>query len=127
MRTLGMNWCKIGAASLSGFILLACSVLWTGCGATAPAQTQTNSGGGAAVQVSLSPAQPSVRLGETLQFSATVTNAQNTAVTWSVNQTAGGSSSTGTIDKNGLYTAPATLPSPATVTVTATSAQDTTK
>ena len=122
-----MNWSKIGAASLPGFLLLACSVLWTGCGATTPAQTQTNSGGSPAVQVSLTPSGPSVRLGETLQFSATVTNAQNTAVTWSVNQTAGGNSTLGTIDKNGLYTAPATLPSPATVTVTATSAQDSTK
>lgn len=122
-----MNWSRIGTVSLPGVILLACSVLWTGCGATTPSQTQTNSGGGASVQVTLSPSQPSVRLGATLQFSATVTNAQNTAVTWSVNQTAGGSSSIGIIDKNGLYTAPATMPSPATVTVTATSAQDATK
>ena len=51
------------------------------------------------------------------QFTATVSNATSQTVTWSV-----GGSAEGTIDSTGLYTAPATVPSPATVTVTATSA-----
>jgi hypothetical protein len=49
------------------------------------------------------------------QFHATVNNSTNQTVTWSVG------SNNGTIDANtGLYTSPATVPNPATVTVTAT-------
>ena len=43
------------------------------------------------------------------------------SVTWQVNNATGGSASAGTITQAGLYTAPATLPSPAAVTVTAVS------
>jgi len=62
-----------------------------------------------------------VLLGATQQFTATVTNTTNTAVTWAVNGIASGSAQFGTIDANGLYRAPAILPSPAQVTVRATS------
>ncbi len=51
------------------------------------------------------------------QFSATVNNGSSQTVTWAVT----GGSANGTIDANGMYTAPATTPSPATVTITATS------
>jgi len=43
-------------------------------------------------------------------------------VTWTVNGTAGGSAALGTISSTGSYAAPASLPSPNTLTVTATSA-----
>ena len=42
---------------------------------------------------------------QTAQFRATVTNTSNTAVTWGVS----GGSANGTIDANGLYTAPAAV------------------
>ena len=51
------------------------------------------------------------------QFSATVINGSSQTVTWAVT----GGTGSGTIDTNGLYTAPATVPNPAAVTVTATS------
>jgi hypothetical protein len=73
------------------------------------------------VSVTISPTSASVQTSGTQQFSATVTNSSNTAVTWEVNRTVGGSSTTGTISTSGLYTAPAAVPSPATVTVTAVS------
>lgn len=73
-----------------------------------------------AVTVSVSPKTPTVILGATLQFSATVGNASNPAVTWSV-------SGPGTVSVSGLYTAPNSLSTPATVTITATSAADSTK
>jgi subtilase family serine protease len=57
------------------------------------------------------------------QFSAVVNNSTNQTVTWAVT----GGSANGTIDATGLYTAPATVPNPATVTVTATAAADATK
>ncbi len=64
---------------------------------------------------------------QTAQFTATVTNTTNTAVTWAVTTPNGG-----TISSSGLYTAP-TVPAqgaqrpPASVTITATSQADTTK
>ena len=67
-------------------------------------------------QIVVSPLTPQVRAGSTQQF--TVTNASG-SVTWAVNGTTGGSAALGTIDANGLYTAPATLPSPNTVTISA--------
>jgi hypothetical protein len=57
------------------------------------------------------------------QFSAIVNNSQNQSVTWSV---AGGGGN-GSVDANGLYTAPSLVPNPAAVSVTATAAADTTK
>lgn len=63
----------------------------------------------------------SVRLGTPTAFTATVTNLVNTAVTWEVNGIAGGNSTVGTISNTGLYTPPAGIPSPNTVTISAVS------
>jgi uncharacterized protein (DUF1800 family) len=73
------------------------------------------------VTISVSPVSASVPLGGTKTFAATVTGSANTAVTWSVNGTAGGSAVVGTINAAGVYTAPAALPSSSTVTIRATS------
>ena len=51
------------------------------------------------------------------QFTATVNGSANPNVTWAIS----GGSAGGTISPTGLYTSPAVVPSPATVTVTATS------
>jgi uncharacterized protein (DUF1800 family) len=67
-----------------------------------------------------------VRLGSTAQLTATVTNETNTAVTWKVNGTTGGSSTVGTISTTGLYTPPAVIPATNTVTISATSVAATT-
>lgn len=64
------------------------------------------------VAVQISPANPSVAPGGTVQFSATVTNTSNTAVTWSA--------SAGTISSNGLFTAPSNTAAK-TISVTASS------
>jgi len=81
----------------------------------------------AGVAVAVAPSTAMVRAGATQPFTATVTGNANTSVTWSVNTVAGGNATSGTIDTTGVYTAPANLPTPNTVTVTATSAADTTK
>jgi len=58
------------------------------------------------------------------QFTATVNNTSNKTVTWGVT----GAPANGTIDANGLYTAPTLAPGlPATVNITATSHADPTK
>ena len=73
------------------------------------------------VSVTVSPLTAQVTVNGSQQFAATVANTSNTAVTWSVNNVIGGNSTVGAINENGLYTAPAAIPDPATVTVTATS------
>ena len=72
--------------------------------------------------ISVSVAPPTVTLSgsQVQQFTATVTNASNTAVTWSL-----APAGTGTIDSNtGLYTAPANIATQQTVTITAKSLAD---
>jgi len=68
-----------------------------------------------------------VLLGETLPFTATVSNSTDASVVWSVNGVTGGSPQAGTISADGVYTAPADLPQGGTVQVTATSHADTSK
>ncbi len=65
------------------------------------------------ITVSVAPLNPTLFANGTQQFTATVSNAQNTAVNWSATG--------GTISSTGLYTAGATT---GTFTVTATSVQD---
>ena len=74
----------------------------------------------ASIFISVSPLSGQLAGGESQQFTATVLNTANTAVTWAV---AGG----GTISSSGMYTAPAAVTSQAAVTVTATSQADPTK
>src|SRR6202011_4840823 len=91
--------------------------LWSGCAAS------SNKIPPPAVSVAVAPPTASVGVGKTQQFTATVTGTSNTAVTWNVI----GGSSNGTVTNSGLYTAPATVPNPPQVSVTATSQADTSK
>ncbi len=78
------------------------------------------------IRIRVSPSTATVGTGETLPFTATVTclvSPCNTSVDWTLSNTSTG----GSIDANGKYTAPATAPSPATVNVTATSQADTSR
>jgi hypothetical protein len=67
-----------------------------------------------------------IEVGTSQTFTAQVkgTGSFNPAVTWSVNGVNGGNSSLGTI-VGGQYTAPAVLPNPSALDITATSVQDT--
>lgn len=94
--------------------VLAFSVSWCGCGGGGSKSTFTPQ-----AQIAISPAAPQIPAGSTQLFTAQVTNSSTNAVTWAVNGTSGGSSTLGTIDANGLYTAPPVLPTPNTVTVSA--------
>lgn len=76
------------------------------------------------VAVAVSPASASISPGATQQFTASVTGTSDTAVTWTTSGTGCGGTNCGTISTGGLYTAPTTVPSPATVTITATSVFD---
>jgi hypothetical protein len=71
--------------------------------------------------VVVSPGSAILSGGQSQQFTSVVTNSSNTAVTWSMNP------QVGTLTNAGLYTAPATINTAQTVTVTATSVADPTK
>lgn len=82
----------------------------------------------ASVSISLSPSTTSMRLFDSQQFTATVTGASTTAVTWSLNGTAAPvtNSAGGSLTAAGLYAAPAAQPS-GPITIAATSQADPTK
>jgi hypothetical protein len=79
------------------------------------------------VAVTVSPSGLSISTGTTQQFNARVTGSSNTAVSWSVTGAGCSGAACGTIGSGGLYTAPAAIPSPATVAITATSSADPSK
>lgn len=79
------------------------------------------------VAVAVAPASVSLQTDATQQFTASVTGASNTAVSWKVSGSGCSGTACGTITSTGSYTAPAAVPSPANVTITVTSQQDTTK
>jgi hypothetical protein len=81
----------------------------------------------AVVGITISPATATVRVKQSRQFTATLTGTANTSVTWKVNGIAGGNNTVGRVSSTGVYTAPRRVPSPATVTVSATSVADATK
>ncbi len=91
------------------------------CTATAGCHRATTPPG---IAIALTPAAARVAVGQQQQFAAMVQNATDTAVTWQVNGVSGGNATTGTISDSGLFTAPASVPSPATVTVSAVSQAD---
>jgi hypothetical protein len=113
----------MGRAGVLLLSFIAASVL-IGCSGLSSA---TSSGGGnsgnpqSGVTVTVTPHGVSVVVNQQLAFQATVTGATSTAVTWQVGGVAGGNSTVGTISSTGLYTAPAQVPSPANISVTAVS------
>src|SRR5262249_14680943 len=80
----------------------------------------------AAVTVTVTPADLSLRAGTKKQFTAKVVGTDTKTVTWSVNGVTGGSPDLGQISDGGLYTAPAVVPQPNSVSISATSKVDTT-
>lgn len=76
------------------------------------------------ITISLRPKDVTVGVSQTQQFTVTANTPANASVTFAVNGVVGGNSTVGTISSTGLYTAPATVPNPSVVTVTATSTID---
>ena len=106
MTSQGVRW--FGAAVLGGAFAL---------------QAQVNAASRpGTVTVTLSSLYAQMQPGGSLAFSAVVEGAPNTGVVWQVNNATGGSAASGTITQAGVFTAPASLPSPASVTVTAVAA-----
>ena len=114
-------------AQSTGSIALAAAIFLAACGGgssasstptTPPVNPASN------IVVTVSPTLAAVTTSQPQQFTATLANTTSTSVSWSVDGTAGGSASVGTITTGGLYSPPGTA---GTHTVTATSTLDTTK
>src|SRR5215831_2290135 len=88
-------------------------VFLAGCGAQSVNNQPT--------AVTVLPASATVQAGSAQQFTATVSPSRaNQSVNWSISGAGCAEASCGTIDETGNYTAPATVPNPATIMVTAT-------
>jgi uncharacterized repeat protein (TIGR03803 family) len=111
---------------LVGFLALC--LLLTACGGGS-----SNNGGGGPVgtgtiaSVTISCTASTVPVGQTNQCNSTVqgTGNFNSAVSWSVSGVPGGNSTVGIVSSSGLYVAPVKVPTPFTVTITATSVANT--
>ena len=106
-------------------ILLVCALMLSSCGGGAGGGG--GGGGGSSVLVNVTPKTASRFPTQQQQFTAIVTGTTNTQLAWQVNGVSGGSASAGTIDANGMYTAPGAVPNPASVTISAISQADVTK
>jgi hypothetical protein len=111
------------------------SIMLSNCGCGGGSSTSTSTTTQSAVRVTVQPGSVSVSNFRTQQFTATVTGNSNTAVTWEVNKTAGGSQKFGFISSTGLYVAPSAVPTKidsqqntvtTTLTITAVSQADAT-
>ena len=71
------------------------------------------------VDISIEPSSATVTVTAPQPFGSIVTGARNKDVTWQVNGVTGGNARIGTISKDGIYQAPADVPSPHSVAVNA--------
>ena len=73
------------------------------------------------VELAVCPASTNVQTNTQQSFTVLAAYTTDTAVTWEVNAIVGGNSTVGTISTSGVYTAPANVPTPSTVTIEAVS------
>jgi hypothetical protein len=121
------SWARKKVMVAIGFVvLLASAIMLPACGGSG-AGGGGGGGGGGGISVNVSPKTASPFPTQTQQFTALVNGTTNQQVTWQVSGVTGGNSTVGTIDTTGMYTAPATVPSPNPVAVSAVSQADATK
>ena len=102
-------------------------LLALGLGASlwAPACGSTPSTAG--IVLTVTPATAYVPVSSSLQFGVSVVGTSDALVVWSAGGVVGGNTTAGFISSTGFYRAPASVPSPSQVTITATSQYDGTK
>src|SRR5690242_20791997 len=98
----GGNWFK-------ALLLLSLSLVFVSCGGGGVGSSSggTRNSSGSNITVAVSPPSATLSPGGTQLYTATVTGATDTSVTWSANNVQGGNATVGTINSSGLYTAPA--------------------
>jgi beta-glucanase (GH16 family) len=118
--TLSVVFAPQSAGSASGNLAFASN-------ASNPAMNLPLSGNTPLVAITVNPNSATLVVGSTQQFTANVTGTSETAVAWTVSGADCIGVACGTISPDGLYVSPSSVPSPATVTVKATSVVDFTK
>src|SRR6266478_3468181 len=128
VRRLPILVIVVGALSLVSCHKYAAPSTAITCTTTATTSTTTSTNSctdpTTAITVTIEPATISLNVETTTRFFANVSGGTNSIVTWQVNNVTGGNDTVGRIDSNGLYRAPATVPSPAIVKVGAVSFED---
>ena len=124
----------VESTARAGLLLICPSLaLLTGCGNfSSTSMSQNPSPSPAAISVSVSPIASSVQVSQAQSFTATVTSdAQNKGVTWSLSGASCSGATCGTLSATSsasgapiTYTAPASVLTPPTVSLTATSVSD---
>ena len=112
------------ARAINTLLLFAFSLVLSGCGGLTGDGSHPPQPG-----VVITPVTADVRVGDTEQFSAIVTDSKGVTggtVKWFVEGKAGGNATVGTISEAGVYKAPTVLPNPPSIHVTATSTADAT-
>ncbi len=111
MRRIVFSWAGLASSAVCALAI--------GCGGGGSGTGTGTSTGPTITGVTLTPTAPTVMIGTTVQFTATVqgTGDFNPAVTWLVTGPTGWTGSAGSVDATGLYESP--FPAPATATVTA--------
>jgi hypothetical protein len=104
---------------LAAALQAGCAMTIPGSGNSSSGSSGSNGGSGGSVSVTVSPSAASVRVGASQTFTAQVTGSSDQTVTWEANSVAGGSATTGTISSGGLYSAPAGLPNPNVIMISA--------
>jgi hypothetical protein len=122
------------ALLIGAFSLVSChkyaapstAITCTSTAGTTSTTTSTNSctDPTTSITVTITPATVSLNVETTTRFFANVSGGTNSIVTWQVNSVTGGNDMVGRIDSNGIYRAPAMVPSPAIVNVGAVSFED---
>ncbi len=127
------NQVEIGdiPASLIEVTLTSITVVIPEGASSAPFAVRNQNGVGASsdwfevpTAVEVSPETPELVVSGDLQFKAGVVSADTEEVIWSVDGIGGGNTDVGTINSDGLYTAPADIPPSGDVTVSATLVSD---
>ena len=80
-----------------------------------------------AVTIQISPTTATLRVGQTRDFNTYIANTTDKTVAWFVNSIEGGNTTVGTIDKDGIYKPPATIPAANIVTIKVVPTADKTK
>ncbi len=130
MKRLALLLLALGALSLASCKSTATSTTLT-CTTTAATSSTTSSSvtctdPSTNISVTLSPATLTTTVVTQTKFYGSVSGGTDTIITWKVNNIPGGNPTIGIIDSTGFYTAPSVAPSPATVTISATSFEDNT-
>jgi len=108
-------------------VLAALVVLLGGCAQAILPGGPGAAGGPGLTALTVTPSDTSIPGVAQRQYTAKTGDGSKPAVNWSINGIAGGNATFGTVDANGMYTAPEFPPTPNSITISAVETSDTRK